>query len=605
MADYYPLIARAVAGLEKNSGENRRALYERARAALLAQLRSVEPALNESDITRERLALEESIRKVEAEAARKFIETPSRPVAAPRIRPVASRPAEPVEEQSAPARRYVNPPAPGQGAQQARQEPAARARPTTPSAARPIPTSPPAPKPLPAPKPPPQAPRAAPRREEPRSEEPRSEQPRSEQPLQSGAMQLRHPLRRPTADRASPGDGKEPRNFDSDEPGAPLARADRSPRNSYAPPIVDLDRSPRARERDRVQDHDRDARERAPDTLPFDRPEMLDSKAAPEPTHDPRHEQYDSYARNDFSEPMLESAFPVGDAEPGFAKPRPTAPVSDDADLYQPVAKAREWLSWRPSRELIRSLGAAVVGLALVGVLAWQWGNMVELYRSMRAPAVETAREAPPSTARQKITDRIEPGSQSSTAAAPPVQPAAAVAQKVVLYEEDPADPSGKRFVGSAVWRTETVTPGPGLPPELAIRADVEVPERKIAMTWSLRRNTDKSLPASHTVEIVFKLPTDFPAGGISNVPGILMKQAEQTRGVPLSGLAVKVTNGFFLIGLSSVDADKERNLQLLKDRAWFDIPVVYNNNRRAILAMEKGTPGERAFAEAFKVWKQ
>ena len=42
MADYYPLIARAVAGLEKNTGENRRALYERARTALVAQLRGVD-----------------------------------------------------------------------------------------------------------------------------------------------------------------------------------------------------------------------------------------------------------------------------------------------------------------------------------------------------------------------------------------------------------------------------------------------------------------------------------------------------------------------------------------------------------------------------------
>src|SRR5471032_3079595 len=71
MADYYPLIARAVTGLDKNTGENRRALYERARTALVNQLRSVEPALNESDITRERLSLEESIRKVEAEASRR------------------------------------------------------------------------------------------------------------------------------------------------------------------------------------------------------------------------------------------------------------------------------------------------------------------------------------------------------------------------------------------------------------------------------------------------------------------------------------------------------------------------------------------------------
>ena len=71
MTDYYPLIAKAVAGLEKNTGDQRRALYERARTALVAQLRGLEPPLTESEITRERLALEESIRKVEAEAARK------------------------------------------------------------------------------------------------------------------------------------------------------------------------------------------------------------------------------------------------------------------------------------------------------------------------------------------------------------------------------------------------------------------------------------------------------------------------------------------------------------------------------------------------------
>jgi hypothetical protein len=33
-------------------------------------------------------------------------------------------------------------------------------------------------------------------------------------------------------------------------------------------------------------------------------------------------------------------------------------------------------------------------------------------------------------------------------------------------------------------------------------------------MTWSLRRNTDRGLLASHTVELVFKLPADFPPAG-------------------------------------------------------------------------------------------
>src|SRR5436305_14371416 len=77
MADYYPLVAKAVAGLEKNTGEGRRALYERARTALVAQLRGMnDPPLTEAEITRERLALEEAIRKVEAEAARRGREGP-------------------------------------------------------------------------------------------------------------------------------------------------------------------------------------------------------------------------------------------------------------------------------------------------------------------------------------------------------------------------------------------------------------------------------------------------------------------------------------------------------------------------------------------------
>src|SRR5437660_589085 len=72
MADYYPLIARAIAGLDPSApGESRRALYERARAALIAQLRSVQPPLSESEITRERLSLEEAVRKVESEAAQR------------------------------------------------------------------------------------------------------------------------------------------------------------------------------------------------------------------------------------------------------------------------------------------------------------------------------------------------------------------------------------------------------------------------------------------------------------------------------------------------------------------------------------------------------
>jgi class 3 adenylate cyclase len=69
---YHQLIARAVDELDNNTGEARHALYERARHALLAQLRSNKPVLVLADITRERRALEDAISKVEADAAREL-----------------------------------------------------------------------------------------------------------------------------------------------------------------------------------------------------------------------------------------------------------------------------------------------------------------------------------------------------------------------------------------------------------------------------------------------------------------------------------------------------------------------------------------------------
>ena len=76
------------------------------------------------------------------------------------------------------------------------------------------------------------------------------------------------------------------------------------------------------------------------------------------------------------------------------------------------------------------------------------------------------------------------------------------------------------------------------------MRADIEIPDRKFKMTMSFRRNTDTSLPASHTAELTFMLPQDFAGGGVGNVPGVLMKSNEQARGTPLAGYAVKVTDG-------------------------------------------------------------
>ena len=199
------------------------------------------------------------------------------------------------------------------------------------------------------------------------------------------------------------------------------------------------------------------------------------------------------------------------------------------------------------------------------------------------ATVVEAPKDTSTPLSKPKIPDRVgQP---------PATEQVAPVAQRVVLYDEDPADPKGKQYVGTVVWRTEAIKAAAGQKPDIAVRADIDIPDRKFKMTMSFRRNTDTSLPASHTVELTFILPQDFAGGGVANVPGILMKSNEQARGTPLAGLAVKVTDGFFLVGLSNVEADRTRNLDLLRNRSWFDVPLVYVNQRRAIIAIERAPP--------------
>jgi hypothetical protein len=540
MADYYPLIARAIAGLDPSApGESRRALYERARAALIAQLRSVQPPLSESEITRERLSLEEAVRKVESEAAQRARDA-SRPPDAPRpgadrgragdafranTRPNA-RPGEPTPPSaSAPPASRPRPPAlPARGerpplGQEERQNPQRNTRPDAPVSSRPQPP------PLSQPQVPMQDPQLPPTRE--RIGAPRRG-PDNSPPQAPGVRGFR--------DIAA----------DADDLGRAAAQANRAARKTYA------------------------------------------NVASPSPEFD----RLEPNLENRGGDPDAPYSYDesVEEAE-RYAAPQPAPRPRLSADR-EPKKRAR-------SGTVFPFKSAIAIGIVLILVgAAILWGKSVVTTVSGLFKPSATVVEAPKDTsplAKPKIPDRV--GQPSSTDQVAPV------AQRVVLYDEDPADPKGKQYVGSVIWRTEQIKAVAGQKADIAVRADIEIPDRKFKMTMSFRRNTDTSLPASHTAELTFILPPDFAGGGVGNVPGILMKSNEQARGTPLAGLAVKVTDGFFLVGLSNVDADRARNLQLLKERSWFDVPLVYVNQRRAIIAIEKGAPGERAFNDAFATW--
>ena len=108
----------------------------------------------------------------------------------------------------------------------------------------------------------------------------------------------------------------------------------------------------------------------------------------------------------------------------------------------------------------------------------------------------------------------------------------------------------------------------------------------------SIRFNSDATSPASARFEIQFIVPSDFAHQGIDSIPGILMSGV-----IPLALSVVKVTDNSF--GVDPGRLGLNRTLQLLSERTWFYIPLVYNDGGRAMLSVKKDALGERALRDA------
>jgi hypothetical protein len=84
MADYYPILARAVSSLAINNAEARQEVFDRARTVLAEELGRQNPRKSALEISRERAALETAIRRVEAEWRPTDPQTPKGPPPRPK-----------------------------------------------------------------------------------------------------------------------------------------------------------------------------------------------------------------------------------------------------------------------------------------------------------------------------------------------------------------------------------------------------------------------------------------------------------------------------------------------------------------------------------------
>jgi len=250
-------------------------------------------------------------------------------------------------------------------------------------------------------------------------------------------------------------------------------------------------------------------------------------------------------------------------------------------------------------RTMVLGTVLALVIAAIAALAFWQRDKPEDL-----APAATVAQapQAAPDTS--KSTERVG-GPAAPVAPAPASRQEVGVAQRAVFYEEDAAAPSTpKAQTGRVVWRLEDVNAGQGQPLEKAVSATVEIPDAGLNMKMLLRRNLDATLPASHTVELSFTTsPGD--SGRVIRDAGLLQfKDEEAARGTPVAGLPVPVRENLFLIGLSNLTSDVERNTELLIRRNWIDLPVRMASGQRAILSFEKGTSGEQVLTRAFGLWR-
>lgn len=186
-------------------------------------------------------------------------------------------------------------------------------------------------------------------------------------------------------------------------------------------------------------------------------------------------------------------------------------------------------------------------------------------------------------------------------ATAPNSQPLG-VAQKMILYEERLGQQSLEVKTGTVVWTLVSEASGDG-PDEQVIRGEINNPDTGLSALITFKRNTDPSLPASHIIEIVFAVPTDFAGGSIDQLQRIALKQTEADQGNPLIAVPAKITQDFYMVALNDLAEARKTNTDLMRQRNWIDIPVVYANGRQALITLEKGASGSEVFSEALDAW--
>jgi len=289
------------------------------------------------------------------------------------------------------------------------------------------------------------------------------------------------------------------------------------------------------------------------------------------------------------------------------------------SDIFVQAAKRTERRAAR-KRAIVIGLSSAVVIIVVVGVLLTAWSFLSGKNKSHEAEshiAESNANEQP----KEKFTQRLladgsevdegpaktaaKPGEGTSTsagttgAANPQEQPGEATFYQARTDQQDE-----KVETGSVQWSVVKDKATAQHPEEIAVRGNVTIPDEKLSLRLTLRRNTDPSLPAAYLIEAIFIVPDDFEGKAIDNVHELTFKDSEQAPGQQLTGtVEAKIDDDFFLFALSGANPFRDRNLQLMKQLGWIRLVITDKNKRVSELTFSKGPNGEAIFNQVIDSW--
>jgi hypothetical protein len=577
MADYHSLLMRAVANLP-NAGTTatRGAIYERARKALLEQLRSLRPPLPESDITREEKALDAAIAEIEErygpqDTAPTPASTPAPPIAGkPDAAPAKAAPPPPPPK-FATVQRPAAPAAPGPAGPTARSpaQPGASNQPGTASA--PVQSA------VQRPAPPPQE------RSQPAAGPPQAPTPVAGRPAASAPT-----VASPARSQLVAAMANQPPSGSRTGRAAPPVGA-KVGKDEGLPGVAALDPG-RAVRPSRAEDPEGSG---APPVVAARRDEPVQWAEAPE-------------VATEFDRPGLAS--------------RP------EAEIQRPIAPGVEVA--KPKR-LLWIAAAVVLGVVLAVAVAAILMRQKPQDLAIKPP-VETQQPASPEPS-AKIAERVQanppapatPQPPASTSAPQPTQPSAQGAAPATPAPEAPSAPpapapSGGRAamliasadnpqkpavsLGSTVW--SLIPPAANQPATVGVKAEADIPDLKMHATMTLRKNTDPTLQATHTIDLKFSFAEGAPITGFKDVGLPQMRKEDSTAAEALTSVKVKISDTYFLIALAKGEADTARNMDLMQTRSWFDFPLLLNDDRIAKIVFQKSPEGQAMLEKAFEAWK-